>query len=107
MMAAERECCRRLAGRELVLTADTLRPRDRGHDEFFLFEVLANADATTLDIAAARNCCTRRRRRRRSRRRGPRRRGPHAVFDPLAAVLELPPCRAIAACAAAAHSGTA
>ena len=35
MMAAERECCRRLAGRELVLTADTLRPRDRGHDEFF------------------------------------------------------------------------
>jgi len=83
MMAAERECCRRLAGRELVLTADTLRPRDRGHDEFFLFEVLANADAT-LNIAAARNCCTRRRRCRRSRRRGPRRRGPRAVFDPLA-----------------------
>ena len=52
MMAAERDCCRQLAGRELVLTADTLRPRDRGHDEFFLFQVLANADAT-LNVAAA------------------------------------------------------
>ena len=81
MMAAERECSRLLAGRELLLTADTLRPRDRGHDEIFLFVVLANADAT-LNITAARNCCTRRRRRRRSRRRGPRRRGPRAVFDP-------------------------
>ena len=92
MIAAERDCCRQLAGRELVLTADTLRPRDRGHDEFFLFQVLANADAT-LNVAAARSCCTRRRRRRRSQRRGPRRRCPRAVLDPLA--LEPPPssCR--------------
>jgi len=71
MIAAERECCRKLARRELALTANTLRPRDRGHDEFFLFMVLANTDAT-LNAAAAIRHCTDRRRRRRSQRRGPR-----------------------------------